>query len=272
MELGERSADMAEAAPALGFEGLTPTSEITPEQAAALRARFSKTPVPPAGALGAAADAAAPAAWGAPPGAPPSAGPAGSGGSKGPIVAVAVVVVAVIGLFAFMMTNSGPDHEREQKLAADAAAHDAKDKAAYEAAAKASGDVPTVTAPPDSANRSGPDAPIDADKFCSGATKMGRFEDGLVAPAQAQDWPALARAVSDHRTEWNQSVDEMKAFGPPKIRSALDAYVASYGSLLDDLAGVNTASDMSAAYGRADQPAIDAASGQFFPVITDICA
>lgn len=45
IELGVRSADVAEAAPGLGLDGITPTSELTPDQVEALRAHFAKVPV-----------------------------------------------------------------------------------------------------------------------------------------------------------------------------------------------------------------------------------
>lgn len=120
MELDARSADMAEAAPSLGLEGITPTSELTPEQIQALRARFTKTPVAagPGGPAG--GGAYHPPTWGPPPGAPGPAAPAPSGGGLGigQMVVIALAIVGVLGLFAFMFKNGGTDQKRLDRIAA----------------------------------------------------------------------------------------------------------------------------------------------------------
>lgn len=125
MELGVRSADMADAAPSLGFEGITPTSVLTPDQVQAFRARYAPAAAPMPGPSNAypGVQTAAPSDWAAPPPLPtaPAGGSGGGGGGMGrvlPIVAVGAVVVAVIGLFAFMAANGGTDEERMDQIAA----------------------------------------------------------------------------------------------------------------------------------------------------------
>lgn len=119
MELGERSADMADAAPGLGIEGVTPTSELTAEQVEAFRARFTKAAVAsgPTGspylpAHGAPAHPVAPLL-------PPPVDPGGGSGiGIGQIVLIALAVVGVIGLFTFMFRTGKSDQERREIAAA----------------------------------------------------------------------------------------------------------------------------------------------------------
>ena len=133
IELGERSADMAEAAESLGFEGITPTSELTPEQVQAFRARYAKAaPPPPAGSA-----YQPPSSWGPPPGTgAPAPAPSGSGRSLGvgQILLIVAALAGVAALFGYMMSNSGPDARQEQQLAASAEEHEAELEAEHEAA------------------------------------------------------------------------------------------------------------------------------------------
>lgn len=122
IELGERSADLADAAPGLGLGTLTPTSVLTPEQVRAFRAHYGAAPAggggpnPYPGSQGT-----GPAAWGAPPSLPPPPPPPGSrggGGRRLRFAATGAAVVAVLGLFGFMVANSGMDQERLDRIAA----------------------------------------------------------------------------------------------------------------------------------------------------------
>ena len=119
IELDVRSVDLAEQAVALGLGPLGPTADLTAEQAASLRA-------------------ASPQAAGGDPSRrmPPMADAAGEGavhrgvppddGSSGRYVRyaiIAVVVIAVLGLFAYMATNGGPgERERPPPAAIEAPA------------------------------------------------------------------------------------------------------------------------------------------------------
>jgi hypothetical protein len=119
IELDERSADLAEAAPELGLEGVTPTSELTPEQVAALRARFTKVPAA-ATSNGPAADHAyRPVQPSVVPPAPAiltESAPRGGMG-LGQLVLVLLAVAGVIGLVAFMVQKSHADQERRERIA-----------------------------------------------------------------------------------------------------------------------------------------------------------
>lgn len=120
MELDVRSAEMADAAPALGLEGLTPTSELTPEQVQVLRARFTKVPVAPGPGGPSNSSSYRPPNWGPPAGAaiPPPAPLPRRGMGAGQIAMIVVAVVAVVGLFGYMAKNGGTDQDRLDRIAA----------------------------------------------------------------------------------------------------------------------------------------------------------
>ncbi|MCU1370829.1 MAG: hypothetical protein JWO77_2023 [Ilumatobacteraceae bacterium] len=127
MELGVRSAEMAEAAPSLGFDDVTPTSVLTPEQVQAFRTRYAPAPSAVQGASTAypGVQPAAPTDWGAPPPVPTGSGGGGAGGAGGggggrvvQMAVIGVAVVGVLGLFAFMFANSGTDQKRLDRIAA----------------------------------------------------------------------------------------------------------------------------------------------------------
>lgn len=224
MELGERSADMADAAPSLGFEGLTPTSDLTPEQVAAFRARFAKAPVaplPPAGAYPGTAPGpqAGPAGWGPPGELPRPAASGGPGGmSKGQLALVAGAVIAVIGLFAFMATNGGRDEAREREIARVASEHDARDDEAIAGGTTAAVD---------------PNAPKDIPRFCKAALDIKQFSNDLVESMDAQDFDRTKQTMIAGVDDWQQNVDVMQETLPASFAEKGQTYERSYRALYE---------------------------------------
>jgi hypothetical protein len=121
IELDERSTDLAEAAPELGLEGITPTSELTPEQVAALRAKFVKVPAAPSpNSSSAGSSPYRPVQPSVVPSAPAIlTEPTGrSGMGLGQLVLVLLAIAGVLGLVAFMVQKSHADQERRERIAA----------------------------------------------------------------------------------------------------------------------------------------------------------
>ena len=119
IELGVRSADLADAAPGLGLDGVTPTSDLTVEQVAALRSHFESAqrgpdPDAPGSDRSYQPRPAKPPAPAVPvPVAPaPRRGP-----SLGQLVLVALVLAGVLGIVAFMVATSRSDQERRERIA-----------------------------------------------------------------------------------------------------------------------------------------------------------
>jgi hypothetical protein len=120
IELGVRSADLADAAPGLGLDGVTPTSELTSEQAEALRAHFTdaqRGPDPDAPGSDRSYQP-RPAKPPAPTTPVPVAPAARRGPNLGQMVLVALVVAGVLGVVAFMVAKSRSDQERRERIAA----------------------------------------------------------------------------------------------------------------------------------------------------------
>lgn len=113
IELDVRSVDLAEQAVALGLGPLGPTADLTADQAASLRAASPQAAGSTGGDPSRRMPPMADAEGGEGPvrrGVPPD---DGSSGRYVRYAIIAVVVVAVLGLFAYMATNGGPG-EREQ--------------------------------------------------------------------------------------------------------------------------------------------------------------
>jgi len=119
IELGVRSADLADAAPGLGLDGVTPTSELTAEQAASLRTHFAEAqrgPDPDAPGSDRSYQP-RPAKPPAPTVPVPVAPTPRRGPSLGQLVLVALVIAGVLGVAAFMVVRSRSDQERRERIA-----------------------------------------------------------------------------------------------------------------------------------------------------------
>ncbi|MCA9712802.1 MAG: hypothetical protein KDK70_43635, partial [Myxococcales bacterium] len=132
--------------------------------------------------------------------------------------AVAVVAVAVLGLFGYMVANSGPDEERAQAIA-DA---DPIDPAAERLAAEqAAGIDATTTVPAETTTTTGeaaaPDAyaPLDLDAFCRGGRSFLTLIEQLGPILDGRDLGSLQRWIGDNRQAWDDSLSTLAAGAPP---------------------------------------------------------
>lgn len=276
IELDLRSAELVDAAASLGYDGLTSASSLDAAQVAALRRRFAPQlpppPPPPMGAPGGGAGAfaapglalppapptVAPSLAGAPlggfappPPPPPASGAphvspsgAGDGVTSGQKVAIGVVVAIVVGLFGFMVVNSGPDEARERELAA------------AERAAEPSRPL-ELTGPPPPANPSAAEpttsfaqdltAPVDIPTFCEGAAIVGPFEVRLWAASYDRDLAEMQELVRDRQAEWSGGLDLVSVGGPPSLVDEVERYEAGYLVWFDAIARTGSYDEMLAA-------------------------
>lgn len=245
VELGQRSPDLADAARELGLGELGPASELDAAQVAALRSRFGP-------AVSAAVDGGlrAPADWGPPPAPPPAAPSSGPGFSRGQLVAIGAVVLAVVALFAFMALSTGgsPDDDAsETDLATEVdALADPADLAAISGeaaddptstAAAAVTTAPATTAPPTAAPAAAEGEPTDLGQYCQGArqvasflTQLGQFSRNG-STATFADTQAL---VGEHRAAVAEGMDLVQTYGPSGSK-------ADAATVADGLDGMLTA-------------------------------
>jgi hypothetical protein len=263
IELDQRSADLVDAAESMGFGRLSSAAALDAAQVAALRSRFGPAGAPPP-PLGAAPgpNAFAPPGLDLPPAPPmgppagpplggfappppppppPGAGAAASVGAaegaamgRGQRIAIGVVVVAVLGLFGFMVANSGPDEARERELAE--AERDAPEPTAFEpsstepsseTAPATASDEPTTTFAQDLT------APVDVPTFCEGGDLVIPFEVRLWAASFDRDLAEMQELVRDRRTEWRGALDLVSVGGPPALVDEVQRYEDGYEQWFD---------------------------------------
>ena len=181
---------------------------------------------------GQAGTATGPADWGPPPagtqvGPPPASAPARM--SKGQMALVAGAVLAVVGLFAFMMANGGRDTERERELARINAEHDARDEKALAAGPTASAD---------------PDVPKDVARFCKAALDIKQFSNDLVDAIDAQDFERTKQTMIAGVDDWQSNVDEMQATLPASFATRGMTYERSYRTFYETWMGSEGVDDV----------------------------
>ena len=66
-------------------------------------------------------------------------------------------------------------------------------------------------------------------------------------------------------------MDQMAQGGPPGMAAAIAQYRKVYGPVLDGIAQADGIAGLKAAVASADRAAIDAATNDIFPVITELC-
>lgn len=231
MELGVRSADMADAAPQLGLVGISPTTELTPEQAEVLRAKFTKGRPLGAPANGLAPDSPPLSA----PVAPGEGDPSRGGSRSGAVVGIAVAVIASLALFGFMAVNSGPDKEREAQLEREAAIQDAKDAKAYEAGGTVGGSAAGEPAP-----TAAPNVPTDIGRFCRAGLALHDHSTDLSAKINADDYEGTKATMIAGLDRWKANVAEMRATLPSEAAEKGRIYEEFYGNFY--LTWINSAS------------------------------
>lgn len=247
MELDERSADLAERAEAIGLGTLGPTTELTAEQASALRAAYRR-PLPgaPPGGVPAAGP---PASWGPPTGAPlTTSSPARSGGrpQTAQLAIIGVVVLAALAGFGYMFMNSGPDESRQQAIKADLESWNDAPPATIDpkVAAEAAKDIPG-------------DEPSDEKKLCAAQDVM--------YDAEIRINHAEGKTNPTDLAIWRKAVDDMARWGPADAKSEVTAYRDAV------LAFYDAADRMSLGKARPFFDEVKRAEDRMYPQIVPFC-
>lgn len=253
MELDERSPDVAQKAEELGLGTLGSTSELTAEQVQALRAAYRK-----------AAPGAAPDGWGAPESdaaavAPPVAGPGRSGKAQKLVVVGALVVAVAIG--GLVVSKSGPDEDRTQKIASDLDNWDDGVAATVD---------PSVVA----AAQAGvsPDEPSNVADYCAGWQQQQEWAQAVDDMTVEKSWQGVSRRITDEEEAWDEAVHEMKTFGPENLQVAIADYEAAMHYHFDGLRGANTYEEIQTFLAQEDAAALAGATQRVTGPSERICA
>jgi hypothetical protein len=194
--------------------------------------------------------------WGPPAGAPPGAMPPGpmppgamplgsippppageEGWSTGQKVAIGIVALLVVGLFGFMLANTGPDAERERELAlADERIEREREQAALTTTTAAPTTVPATT----TTTGRGANEVADLEAFCAGGLGIAPLEVRLMAAVIDGDLQEMVQVVRDRRADWTAAVDQLRASGPTSLHDELDTYRSVYDRFLDAIAASPT--------------------------------
>lgn len=127
------------------------------------------------------------------------------GFSKAQLAVLGVVVLAVVGLFGYMIANTGGSEPERT-----AAASTASERAASAAPTTTTTAAPSTTAPP----RLSPSTPVDLEAFCRGGYTLVPIETRIYAAFLDADWVELKDLVTTRRGEWTDAIDTMSAGAP----------------------------------------------------------
>ena len=209
------------------------------------------TPAAPEPAMWGAPTAIGPNGMGAPSATPTP--PPSSGFSKGQLAAIGVAVALAVGLFAFMVVNSG--HERSDEAGAEV---------------EADRDPSGGGAPSDQAG--GADEPADVDAFCRGGRGIMPIELRMAGASAANDIADLQQVIRDGQGRWSESVDEMLAGAPPSLVDDIETYRTGYLAYFDDIEASSSLTDLQ---GRVDRASVEdsiLAGRQINVAITEQCS
>lgn len=162
------------------------------------------------------------------------------------MAAIGVVGVLVVGLFAFMVSNTGPDKKREQAIAADQKRlEDELDTATTDAPkTTTTRPAPATTAP------KGVDDVVDLERFCRGGIAISTFELRIVAAEGDKDYGELAQLVRDRRSRWQSDVALMASGAAPMYKNEIARYEAAYDEFFD---AVESSSSFTQLAGKIDR-------------------
>ena len=168
---------------------------------------------------------------GGPPGAPAPVPAAPGGLTRQQVVLIAVVVTLVIGLFAFMVLNTGPDEAKQEALKA-------QDRAAEKTLSTyVPPTVPSTTTTTEAPTTTGPDrfTPRNQAQFCDGFRGVNVFELRLMAAMMEKDFARLRSITDAERPAWEEAVKELAAGAAPRQDEAIRSYVDTYHQMLDGI-------------------------------------
>lgn len=177
--------------------------------------------------------------------------------ARSQLAAIAVAVVLVVGLFGFMVANTGPDKEREQEIASG--------QAEIEAEIETAATAPTTTEAPTTTVAPAPDVyeAVDVDKFCEGGRGIGSFELRLAAALVDADIADAQNLVATRGDAWRSSVDLLASGAAPTYLNDIEKYRAGYEKFFD---AITSSSSVEDAYAKVDRMELIRASnaGQEF--------
>jgi hypothetical protein len=186
------------------------------------------------------------------------------GGQRLALVAVAI---AVLGLFGYMVANSGRDHDRERELAAQAEEAPALLDAQQPEPTTSTTAPTTTTAAPatTAAPLPRPDEPVDEAAFCGAAGPITAYELRIMAAfvGGEADYASARADLIDDRGRWAESVAAMRTAGPPELVNDIDAYQRLYDPFLDAIAASPSLPDL---LGRIDAEALSRSSSLGVPI------
>lgn len=196
------------------------------------------------------APAAPPPAW---PGGPASPDAGGRGMGRGQIAALVAVGVLVVGLFAFMALNTGPDKARQEAIRAQ------DESATTVTFAAPPTTTTTTTVPVTTTTTTSPNIPRNAAVFCEGARAVTAFELRSVADRLDQDFASMRARLATARASWEAGAAKMQVGAPPTLDASLATYVRGYKSLFDAVASSPTPEELRS---RLDVAGVQAASAE----------
>lgn len=159
--------------------------------------------------------------------------PARPGGfSRGQLVALGVAGVLVLGLFGFMVINSGPDEARERAIAEDETAVEPTEVEVATSLATATTEVPPTTAEAQDLT-----VPIDEAAFCDGGRSLVAIQLRVSAAIIDEDLGLLQGIARDERAAWDGALDQVSVGGPPSLVDEVERYQSGIGRWFDALAG-----------------------------------
>jgi hypothetical protein len=155
---------------------------------------------------------------------------------------VAVVGLLVVGLFVWMVGNTGPTEAQRERIESserealepDPALEQIEDGAvlgglsADAADGEAAEQTTTTEAPTPEEPASAAYEPVDVGRFCAGATKILTFELRLVADMVAQDRDAALQTIAEGTADWEAGVADARAGAPPDNVNDIDDYHQGY--------------------------------------------
>ena len=146
------------------------------------------------------------------------------------MIVIGTVVVLVLGLFGFMVVNTGPDKEREQSIRESSL--DLGDDGATQTGSS------TTTAPALPAAEPGAkDASdvVDLAAFCSGGAGVTTFEWRLWAAIGDRDFGDLAQLVGERRAAWREDLGLLASGAAPIYEDDITLYRQGYEALFESV-------------------------------------